>query len=69
MRAGLQFPWECIACGDAKPPKKKKGRSSDTCGDEICKRAWNKFWHRDRRAAAQAAVPIYVSQRLLGATP
>ncbi len=65
MKEASRFPWECIFCGEAKPPRARaKGKAPITCGDRACKQAYNRCWKRDRPIVA-----ALVARNLLGATP
>lgn len=40
----------CVVCGDPLVHTNKAGRPPVVCPDEICKAAYNKYWHRTQRA-------------------
>lgn len=43
-------PGECPLCGEPLATWDGTGRKPVTCGDEICRRAWHRYWRRDQRA-------------------
>jgi hypothetical protein len=57
-------PGECICCGDPALAKStnpaalrrrvRKSGWQDTCGDEVCRAAWFRYWRRDQRATLKA---------------
>ena len=53
MRLGLRDlvakakPGECPFCGD--PRAEGRTKPHLTCGDEICKTAYQRYWKRDQR--------------------
>lgn len=54
------FPWECLFCGEVRKASKggAPGRKPLTCGDEICRKSYQRYWRRDRdRAAARRGGP------------
>lgn len=49
MRA-RSAPGECPLCGEPLAAWDGTGRKPVTCGGEICRRAWHRYWRRDQRA-------------------
>lgn len=51
MMAGREFPWECVACGEAVPPKRSSstGKLRIVHGEPVCLAAYRKLWRRDAR--------------------
>jgi len=43
-------PGECPLCGDPLAGSEGKRRKPVTCGDEVCRKAWHRYWRRDQRA-------------------
>jgi hypothetical protein len=42
-------PDDCVFCGEKR--RKEPTRPDITCGDEICRGSYHRFWRRDQRAA------------------
>lgn len=49
-------PGECPLCGSPRA-QNPRGRKSLTCGDEICRAAYHRYYARDRRARARGEGP------------
>lgn len=53
-------PGECPLCGDPLQEKKVPGRPGTlwrTCGDEVCRKAWWRYYSRDRQSFKKGRLP------------